>query len=258
MAALDNGTIAIIAISVALGVTFIVLFICLIVFCRLRLQDDTNIRKRVLMRQAVAPYAQNDMIKTTEYIEDEFPVPMPMSLPEPMPLPRREIYMEPQRPATPPPPPPPAQPEIIVHEVIHRYQPTQPTQPTLIISPPSAPPMPEPQRIVRRSSWCAPQENDEWVMIKKTKKKQRGRRSREDDSDSSDDSDDEVYTKKKKCRHAIYGHGLAHYDLAMPMRVAPMGVMGAQPMMATPMMVTPMMTAGAATFQPTYGVVPMM
>jgi hypothetical protein len=262
---IDNGTLAIIVISVALGVTFIILFICLIIFCRLRLQDDTNIRKRILGRQNMGYMGMDmgmggqDQIKT-EIIEEDIIEPMPYVVPQPMPLPRREIYMEPPTPPPPPPPQPPSHPEIIVHEVVHRYQPTQPSH--VILSPPTAPPMPDlpPQRIVRRSSWSAPAQNDEWVMIKKTKKKQRGRRSRDEDSDDSDDSDDDVYTRKR----------LAHYNLAMPMRMAPMGmgmgmgmgVMGAQPMMAAPMMMAPMaptmMTTGAASFQPTYGVVPMM
>jgi hypothetical protein len=261
MADIDNGTLAIIVISVALGVTLIILLICLIVFCRLRLQDDTNIRKRVLARHHTEGYVGQSEVKVTDILEEEVPIPMPVPMPQAMPLPRREIYREPPTPP-PPPPPPPSQPEIIVHEVVHRYQ---PTQPTVILSPPTAPPMPElpPQRIVRRSSWSAPQENDEWVMIKKTKKK-KGRRSRDNDSDDSEDSDEEeVYTRK---RHG-YARGLAHYDLAVPM---PMGgmVMGARPMMAAPMMMAPMapavagmpmMTTAATTFQPTYGaILPMM
>jgi len=269
MADIDKETIAIIAICVALGVTFITLLLCLICYCRLRIQDDTNIRKRVLGRQYMAgAYMGQDQVKTTQIMQQEMPAPMPY-IPEQRPLPRREIY-PPTPPPQPPSPPQPSQPEIIVHEVVHRYQ---PTQPAFVLPPPTAPPMPDlpPHRVLRRSSWCAPPETPEWVMIKKTKKTNKGRKSRRDDSDSSsDDSDDEVYTKKKKRHHghAVYGHGLAHYDLAMPMAMGmrPANIMmGGQPMMAAPMMMAPvatgmpMMATTAATFQPTYGaVLPMM
>jgi len=96
-------------------------------------------------------------------------------------------------------------------------------------------------------------------MIKKTKKK-RGGRIRVEESDSDDSDDEDVYSRKRRGK---YSRGLAHYDLAVPMTGMGMmpAMMGARPMMATPVMMAPampMMTTGAATFQPTYGVVPMM
>jgi len=111
-------------------------------------------------------------------------------------------------------------------------------------------------------------------MIKKTKK--RGPKVRHVREEESDDSSDEEETVRHRRRggHVAYAQGLAHYDLAVPMRAQPMGmgmgmgaanfVVGARPMMMAPMAMAPvsgmpMMATTAATFQPTYGsVMPMM
>jgi len=276
MADIDYGTVAIIGICCALGVCLLALIIALIVFCRMRIKDDTNIRKRILGRQSVGGYAHEE-VKT--HIIEEAPAPRPIVVPAPVPIPVPERhYIRETLPALPAPQPPP-QPEIVVHEVVHRYEP--PPQPIVL-------PAPQPQqqqRMVRRSSWSAPhQHNDEWIMIKK--KKKRGPKVREVVEDSDSSEDEEVITRHHR-QGPYMMSSLNPYDLAIPaayqrrpVAMAPVGVgmgmgqatymVGARPMAqgvtygvapAAPMLVStvPMMApGGASTFQPTYGMVPRM
>jgi len=271
----DYSLLAIIVIIVALVVSFIALLICLLIFCRSKLRDDTNIRKRIL-GQSNAGFAQEQV--KTQIIEQPRPVPVPV----PMPMPERHYIQETVIPALPPPPPP--QPEVVVHEVVHRYEP--PPQPVCQpVCQQVCLPAPQPQaiqRLVRTSSWSGGLGGrDEWIKIKR---KKRGTRVECNDSDSSDD--EEVCTG-----HQRYGYGgacmmpsLSPYDLAIPaayqrrpMMVGGVGagmgaasyMMGARPagmsmmavpaapMCAAPMVsAMPMMVTGASTFQPTYGMLP--
>jgi len=239
---MDSGTIAIIGIVVALVVTLIILAICFFVYCCMRIQDDSNVRKRIIGRNNTG-FAQ-DQVKTT-LVEQQYVPPPPMPVPQPMPMPvRRQVIQE----VIPAPPPP--QPEVVVHEVVHRYN--HPASQEIVL--PAGP-----SRVVRRNSWTAPH-NDEWVMIKK-KKQQSPKVRRVEVDDSS--SDEEVATKYR------YGYGqprLAAYDLAVP---RPMGgaayMVGGRPMMAagTPVMMAPAAVSTvpvmSSSFQPlTYGVLPRM
>jgi hypothetical protein len=259
---MDSGTIAIIGIIVACVVTLLILLVCLIVWCMTKIHDDTNIRKRVLAAEQYGGMAQE--VK-------QVVVPEPVMVPAPMPMTRVIEEIVPPAPppmALPPPPRPEPQPQVVVHEVVHRYEP----EPQQIVLPPPQPAYQ--QRIVRRSSWSAPMQpaDDEWVMVKKKKKTRRY----QDDSDSDDDD---------VCRHGrqvsscgIYGGVCApcapcvprcvnSLDLAVPMRPmgAPLGtaalMVGARPMMtsgvngvttiaATP--VVPLMAAGGSSFQTSY------
>jgi hypothetical protein len=256
---MDTATIAIICIIVAIIICIIALLIFFICWCRLKIVDDTNIRKRVLVRN-VEGYAQEEV--KTQIVEQPIVVPAPV--PVPVPLPRREVIQEyippPPRPSTP-------QPDIVVHEVVHRYEPT-PAPPPVVLP---ALPAPEPQRLVRRNSWTEGHHhhhhcnnNDEWIMIKKKKK---GRKVREVDSDSSDDDDD---YHRHRPRVNIVSPRLNAYDLAvpMPMAMAPMqpammpmasgaGMGAATYMVGRPVAAVPMV-ATTSTFQPTYGVLPRM
>lgn len=259
---MDTWTIAIICIIVMIVVCVVALLIFLICWCRLKIVDDTNVRKRVLVANSQG-YAQQEI--KTNIVQQPIVVPAPV----PVPLPRREIV----RPMTPPPPP---QPEIVVHEVVHRYEP----EPPPVILP--ALPAPEPQRLVRRSSWSEGHHhrhhhhggNDEWIMIKK-KKKNGGRRRVEEDSSSDDDDD---YPRNRR-QINIVSPRLNAYDLAMPAMPAMVQAVPFQPMAQAvpiqpmalgagvgaatyitgrPVAAVPMMAAGASTFQPTYGVLPRM
>lgn len=259
--AIDNGTAAIIGICVALGVTLLALLIFLIMYCRLRIEDDSNVRKRILARESTG-YV--DEVKTQVINEEEEYLPPPprqVAVPAPMPVPV---------PVRQPSPPPPQQPEVVVHEVVHRYDPAPPPPA------PVAAPMAQ-SRLVRRNSWsgchhhCNPHHGnrssgDEWVMIKKRQK--RGSKSRRRDSDSSSSSSsssDDEDDSRRRGRPQFNIARLAPYDLAMP---RPMGAMGAATYMVggprpvygmAPTM--PMASAAmpmASSFQPTYGIVPMM
>lgn len=272
MADINYGTVAIIGICCALGVCLLALLIALIIFCRMRIKDDTNIRKRILAHQSVGGYAHEEI--KTHIIEEP---PRPIIVPAPMPMPVLERhYIRETVPALPP--PQPQQPDIVVHEVVHRYEP--PPQPIVL-------PQPQ-QRVVRRSSWSAPHSNDEWVMIKK--KKKRGPKVREVVESDSSSEDEEVVTRHHR-QGPYMMSSLNPYDLAIPAayqrRPMAMGVgmgqvgmgmgqaaymvgarpMGGQvygvapaaPMMMAPISAMPMMApGGASTFQPTYGMVPRM
>jgi hypothetical protein len=273
--------VAIIGICVAIAVCVLALIIVLICFCRMRIRDDTNIRKRILGRHGGGGYAQEEI--KTHIIEEEAPRPIP--IPYPMPIPQQQHhYIE----ETVAPPPPPQQPGMVVHEIVHRYEP--PSQPILL---PAPQPQPQAQRmVVRRSSWSDPHHHhhsDDWIMIKK--KKKRGNRAREVEESDSSSEDEEVVTRQHRHGGPYMMSSLNPYDLAIPaayqqrrpMMVGPgMGMgaatymVGARPMMApavpavygmtqaAPMMMTsavntvPMMAGGASTFQPTYGFVPRM
>jgi len=261
---MDAGTIAIIGIVIALIVSIVFLIIFFICYCCLRIQDDTNIRKRILGRQT-GGYAQ-DQVKTTMMQQDYVPAPVPV------PVPVRRVVQE----VMPAPAPPQQQPEVVVHEVVHRYEP-----PPQEIVMPSAPQ----QRMVRRSSWSAPASNDEWIMIKKKKKK--GPKVRTVQVEDSSSDEEEVTTRYgyagRQCMPCMSPR-MAAYDLALPCGpcARPMGVgmgmgaasymVGARPMMATPVYgmaaaATPAimapamvshvpvmgMTGVASSFQPTYG-----
>jgi len=254
-----SATVAIIGIVLAIIVTLVVLILCFIIYCCccMRLQDDTNVRKRILGKQN-AGFVQDQTV-----VEQQYVPPPPMPAPEPMPIPvRREVIREVVQ------PPPPPQPEVVVHEVVHRYEP--PTAPQEIYLP-SAPV----SRVVQ-SSACA--QNDEWVMIKKKKRTPRVRTVQIEDSSS-----DEEVTRYGYANQCVSPR-LAHYDLAVPCGPCAGGqrvgvgmgmgsaayMVGARPVMAAPMVAaTPVMMApaimstlqvGSNSFQPnvTYGVLPRM
>jgi len=247
--ALDSSTIAIIGIVVAFVVTAVILLICFIIYCCVRIQDDTNIRKRILAKQT-GGYAQ-EQVKTS-YVNDAYVPPPPLPVPEPMPPP--VPYIRRQEPYA-----PPLQPEVVVHEVVHRYEPTVPE-----IA------LPARQRLVRRNSWAA-SSNEEWVMVKR--KKKRSPRHRRCDDSSSDEDD----APQCRCNHQYGSPRLAQYDLALPctrccvarpMCAVPLAPspavygMARPPVTMSPMMISAVpvvgMTGVASTFQPTYGLQPQM
>jgi len=221
--AIDAGTIAIIGLAVAFGVTILVLIICFIIYCCMQIQSDTNVRQRVLVKSQPA----HQQVKTvTQHVT-------PPQMPHPQPVPHP---MPPQPPVA----PQSQHPEVVVHEVVHRYEPSAPE-----IALPAAPM----SRVVRRSSWSGTH-NDEWVMIKKKKKRSPKKVLRVVEDSSSSDDDDEPTTRYR----------LAPYDLAC---ARPMGMVAGRPVImaqaATPVMMTQAMpvmgmTGVASTFQPTYGV----
>lgn len=258
---METATIAIIVIIIMIIICIIALLIFFCMWCRLKIVDDTNIRKRVLVRSDQG-YAQQEI--KTQVVQQPVVVPAPMPLPVPVPLPRREIIQE----VIPPPRPQTPQPDIVVHEVVHRYEPPALPPPAPVIIQP-----PQPQ-VIRRNSWseghhCHHHRNDdEWIMIKKKKKQRRV----VDDSSSDDDDDYPRYRNRVN----IVSPRLNAYDLAVP--AVPMMQPMVQPMAIQPMAVQPISTGagmGAATyvvgnpvagavvasgssFQPTYGVLPRM
>jgi hypothetical protein len=216
---MDNYAIAILVACVSIAAAVIALIIFVVVFCRARLKEDSNVRKRIITKDAVVEERQIEYDAPTEVVQ------VPTIQPPPPPIPMPIVLPPPPPPPAIIPEPPPPEPRVIIREVIRDREPE-----------------PEPRRVVRRNSWSGA--NDDWVLVKKVKK----RRSRRDSGSSdSSSSDDEETVRERPCMRpamvpVTYNiPRLNPYDLAMTT---------ARPVMA--MTAAPVAMTAVPTTQPGY------
>lgn len=262
---------AIVGVCIAIGICVIALIIFVIVFCRVQIENDTNIRKRLIRNSAFDEERIIDEQPRPRpvFVEPEplplpmpqpqpvfYPPPEPVMLPRPVPQPMPQTRIIERQTPPPQPPPQPVEPRVIIREVVRERTPTPPP-----------PPQPVQQtRVVRRNSWGGTV-NSDWVLVKKITKRRNGKRndsesSSSSSSSSSDDEDDRrqrhVYQKPpRRAPLRVAYPRLAAYDLAAPNvvygnRPAPMFGMVQQPQQ------TYMAQAVMAPTQQTYAMAPTM
>lgn len=210
VSALESQTVALIGICVIFGVSLLVTIVFLAVYARQRLKNYSNVRRRIV---AIArPVTEVPLI--SQDIREQSPLPV-IDYPEPAPVPAPALQKvvvlqpppQPQPQPQPQPPPPPREPEVVVHKVIHRYEPT--------LEPPP-PPTPQKRILRRRLSWGCPHElDDDWVLVKRVVKnprnKAKAKKSKyESSSEEEESSDDEYHIKAKRHQKKR----LDRYDLA--------------------------------------------
>jgi hypothetical protein len=205
---------AIIGICVALGVCVAALIIFVIVFCRVKIKDDANTRKRLINNNAFSDEGRIERPRVM-MMEEPQPVPIPIPRPMPMPMPMPMPVVIPPRPAPPPVmmrPLPAPEPRVMLREIVREREPA-------------------PQPVQSRN-------RDDWVLVKKVRKRKNNRRAVSDDE--YDDSDDDSCHRRGGCRGQRHGvqqmrsayPRLEAYDLATP---GAGGIYGPRPAMAAAM-----------------------
>jgi hypothetical protein len=206
---------AVAGICVGLGICVVALVIFVIVFCRVKIKDDSNTRKRLITNNAfdeekTVAETRPRFIPPAILEEPEPPSPImlpPLPPPEPIIMPRPVLPMP-----RPLPPPQPMEPRVIIREVVRQPEP----QPQIIreVIREREPVLPPVERtVVRRRSWGGPQDDD-WVLVKKIKKRRSGKRSDSESSSSSGSSSSSNSSSDDEDDH----HHHHHHRPARPMR----------------------------------------